>query len=74
MNQPIYIVDAFTTELFSGNPAAVCPLDNWLSEDLMQKIAMENNLSETAFLVNFIDVSPHCLLRSLKYSISLFGD
>ena len=51
MNQPIYIVDAFTTKLFAGNPAAVCPLEKWLSEDLMQKIAMENNLSETAFFV-----------------------
>ncbi len=48
---PIYQVDAFTNELFSGNPAAVCPLDAWLSNDLMQNIAMENNLSETAFLV-----------------------
>ena len=51
MNQPIYIVDAFTSKLFAGNPAAVCPLDKWLSEDLLQKIAMENNLSETAFFV-----------------------
>lgn len=51
MNQPVYIVDAFTSKLFTGNPAAVCPLEKWLSEDLMQKIAMENNLSETAFFV-----------------------
>ena len=46
-----YIVDAFTDELFKGNPAAVCILDEWISEDLMQKIAVENNLSETAFAV-----------------------
>ena len=46
-----YIVDAFTNKLFKGNPAAVCILDEWISEDLMQKIAVENNLSETAFAV-----------------------
>lgn len=48
---PLYQVDAFTNEVFGGNPAAVCPLDNWLPDDLMQKIAAENNLSETAFFV-----------------------
>ena len=48
---PIYQVDAFTSELFRGNPAAVCPLDEWLPDELMQKIAAENNLSETAFFV-----------------------
>jgi PhzF family phenazine biosynthesis protein len=48
---PIYQIDAFTSELFRGNPAAVCPLDEWLPDDLMQKIAAENNLSETAFFV-----------------------
>ena len=47
----IYQVDAFADELFTGNPAAVCPLDNWLPENLMQRIAFENNLSETAFFV-----------------------
>lgn len=51
MNQKIYQVDAFAEQVFSGNPAAVCPLDNWLKDDLLQKIAMENNLSETAFYV-----------------------
>ncbi len=51
MKQKIYQVDAFADSLFSGNPAAVCPLKKWLSDDLMQKIAMENNLSETAFYV-----------------------
>ena len=44
-----YIVDAFTGELFKGNPAAVCILDEWISDELMQNIAVENNLSETAF-------------------------
>lgn len=47
----IYKIDAFTDKIFSGNPAAVCPLENWLSDELMQKIALENNLSETAFYI-----------------------
>lgn len=47
----IYQVDAFTNEVFRGNPAAVCPLREWLPDALMQKIAAENNLSETAFFV-----------------------
>jgi PhzF family phenazine biosynthesis protein len=51
MQIPLYQVDAFTTELFGGNPAAVCVLDQWLSESLMQNIAFENNLAETAFIV-----------------------
>lgn len=51
MKQKIYQIDAFTDKVFSGNPAAVCPLDRWLSDDLLQKIAMENNLAETAFYV-----------------------
>lgn len=51
MKLSIYQVDAFASEAFEGNPAAVCPLDEWISDDLMQQIAMENNLSETAFFV-----------------------
>lgn len=47
----LFQVDAFTEILFKGNPAAVCPLDCWLEEPLLQAIAAENNLSETAFLV-----------------------
>jgi len=47
----IYQIDAFASEMFTGNPAAVCPLESWLSDELMQKIAAENNLAETAFLV-----------------------
>jgi PhzF family phenazine biosynthesis protein len=46
-----YQVDAFTTRVFEGNPAAVCPLDAWLDDALLQAIANENNLSETAFFV-----------------------
>lgn len=56
MNLTIYQVDAFTNEVFKGNPAAVCPLENWLETELMQKIALENNLSETAFFVKKDDV------------------
>ncbi len=51
MKLEIYQVDAFAGAVFEGNPAAVCPLDEWLDADLMQKIAFENNLSETAFFV-----------------------
>lgn len=47
----IYQVDAFTDKVFKGNPAAVCPLEKWISADLMQAIAEENNLSETVFFV-----------------------
>lgn len=46
-----YVVDAFTDRVFSGNPAAVCVLDKWLDDELMMKITVENNLSETAFTV-----------------------
>ncbi|WP_165022069.1 PhzF family phenazine biosynthesis protein [Dysgonomonas sp. ZJ279] len=51
MRQKIYQIDAFADKVFSGNPAAVCPLTEWPEDDLMQKIAMENNLAETAFYV-----------------------
>ncbi len=51
MDMTIYQVDAFTSRLFSGNPAAICPLESWLPDELLQAIAHENNLSETAYLV-----------------------
>ena len=51
MRIPLYQVDAFAKNIFEGNPAAVCPLDHWLDEAVMQAIAAENNLSETAFFV-----------------------
>ena len=51
MNQKIYQIDAFAEALFTGNPAAVCPLEKWLNDETMQKIAAENNLAETAFIV-----------------------
>ena len=51
MKLPLYQVDAFASRAFEGNPAAVCPLEAWLPDELMQAIAAENNLSETAFFV-----------------------
>jgi predicted PhzF superfamily epimerase YddE/YHI9 len=51
MELAIYQVDAFADAVFAGNPAAVCPLDAWIADDLMQAIAAENNLAETAFFV-----------------------
>ncbi|MHB1177428.1 MAG: PhzF family phenazine biosynthesis protein [Daejeonella sp.] len=51
MTIPIYQVDAFTDKLFGGNPAAICPLSEWLPAPEMQKIAAENNLAETAFFI-----------------------
>ncbi len=59
MNIPFYQIDAFANEVFSGNPAGVCLLDEWLRDDALQSIAAENNLPETAFLVrreNYYDL------------------
>jgi len=50
-NIPIYQIDAFTSRIFAGNPAAVCPLEAWLADEVLQAIAAENNLSETAYLL-----------------------
>ncbi len=51
MELPLYQIDAFTDRVFAGNPAAVCPLTEWMDDDILQRIAAENNLSETAFFV-----------------------
>ncbi|HOG06822.1 MAG: PhzF family phenazine biosynthesis protein [Syntrophales bacterium] len=51
MNRPFYQVEASTAEVFSGNPAAVCLLEDWLEDAPLQAVAADNNLSETAFLV-----------------------
>ena len=48
----LFQIDAFTSKVFSGNPAAVCPMEKWLEDSLLQSIAQENNLSETAFFVS----------------------
>ena len=63
MKIKIYQVDAFTSEIFKGNSAAVCPLEDWLPDDIMQSIAMENNLSETAFF----------LIKNKKFYIRWFS-
>ena len=65
MNLTLYQIDAFTDKLFGGNPAAVIPLQKWIDDELMQKIALENNLSETVFL---------CSLLKESGSLSLRGD
>ena len=68
----VYQVDAFTSKLFGGNPAAVCPLDKWLPDEVMQQLAAENNLSETAF---FVKEEDHFHLRwfTPEYEIDLCG-
>lgn len=55
MRIPLYQVDAFTSKPFTGNPAAICPLESWLDAGTLQAIAAENNVSETAF---FVEASP----------------
>ena len=54
---PIYQIDAFADHVFAGNPAAICPLESWLPDDVMQQAASENNLSETAFFVRTGDAA-----------------
>ena len=54
MEIEIFQIDAFTSELFKGNPACVMPLDSWLQDELLLNIAKENNVSETAFFVKKI--------------------
>ncbi len=63
MQVSLYQVDAFTDRLFAGNPAAVCPLAEWPDDSLLQQIAMENNLSETAFFVADAARAGHFALR-----------
>lgn len=69
---PMYQVDAFSEDIFKGNPAAVCILDEWIDDKIMQNIAMENNLSETAFCLVKEDI---CELRwfTLEEEIDLCG-
>jgi len=65
MKLTLYQVDAFTDTIFGGNPAAIIPLDQWLNDELMQKLAMENNLSETVFFTP-------SLLSGIDYEIRWF--
>jgi PhzF family phenazine biosynthesis protein len=72
MKIPLYHIDAFTDQLFRGNPAAVCPLEDWPEDIILQKIATENNLSETAF---FVKTEDHYKLRwfTPKIEVDLCG-
>jgi PhzF family phenazine biosynthesis protein len=88
MNIPIYQVDAFTGAVFAGNPAAVCPLEEWLPDHTLQSIAAENNLAETAFFVRNgdgfqlrwftpaveIDLCGHATLASGYVLFNLLGE
>ena len=68
MKIPYYHIDAFTSVPFTGNPAGVCPLESWLPDATMQKIAAENNLSETAF---FVPAGDHYDLRWFTPAIEI---
>src|SRR5690349_15761272 len=84
----IYQVDAFADKVFAGNPAAVCPLDGFLSDKLMLDIAMENNLAETAYIVKSgdeykirwftptvaVDLCGHATLASAPVLFNHLGD
>ncbi len=72
-SRTIFQVDAFTSKLFGGNPAAVCPLETWLSDMQMQSLAAENNLSETAFFVKE-DEGFHLRWFTPEFEIDLCGD
>lgn len=86
-NLKIFQIDTFTDKLFSGNPAAVCIMEQWLPDDLMQSIAHENNLAETAFIVPIgkdfeirwftptteVDLCGHATLASAFVLFNLLG-
>lgn len=69
----MYQVDAFTGQVFSGNPAAIIPLEEWLGDEIMQKIAAENNLSETAYFVEETDGSYHIRWFTPQTEVDLCG-
>ncbi len=87
MKLSIYQIDAFAENPFEGNPAAICPLEEWLSDELMQSIAEENNLSETAFFVpteqgfhirwftpdTEVDICGHATLASAYVIFTILG-
>lgn len=72
MKLTLYQVDAFAEKVFKGNPAAIIPLEDWIDDLLMQQIAMENNLSETAFIVKN-DGGYHIRWFTPEYEIDLCG-
>lgn len=73
MKLKLFQVDAFAEELFQGNPAAVIPLSDWIDKNLMQKIAEENNLSETAFIVKETDDTYHIRWFTPTVEVDLCG-
>lgn len=73
MQIPLYQIDAFAERVFEGNPAAVCPLDRWLDDAVMQEIAAENNLSETAFFVPRSDSSAELRWFTPRAEVDLCG-
>ncbi len=72
MKLTLYQVDAFTNKTFGGNPAAVIPLKKWIRKELMQQLAMENNLSETVFFVPFKNSSGNRQRKGIDYGIRWF--
>ena len=73
MKIKIFQIDAFTDKLFSGNPAAVCVLDQWLNDEMLQNIAIENNLSETAFFVSMPNNNFHLRWFTPELEMDLCG-
>lgn len=73
MKIDIFQIDAFTSTLFGGNPAAVCPLDQWLEDSVLQKIAAENNLAETAFFVKLSEGRFHLKWFTPQHEMDLCG-
>lgn len=73
MQIPIYQVDAFAERLFTGNPAAICPLDAWLPDETLQAIAFENNVSETAYFMPDGDGRYHLRWFTPKVEVDLCG-
>ncbi|MEO1516344.1 MAG: PhzF family phenazine biosynthesis protein [Bacteroidota bacterium] len=73
MSIDIFQIDAFTNRVFGGNPAAVCPLENWLPDDVLQHIAIENNLSETAFFIPLPNGNFHLRWFTPEFEMDLCG-
>lgn len=73
MDIPFYQVDAFSRRVFSGNPAAVCPLQEWLDDSVLQSIALENNLAETAFFLPIGDGTYHLRWFTPAVEVDLCG-
>src|SRR5581483_11084338 len=73
MKLPLFWIDAFTDRLFAGNPAAVVPLERWLDDAVLQKIAFENGVSETAFLVRVGDARWHLRWFTPAIEVKLCG-